>query len=211
MSFHIASGGLHIGSWLSYWILVQDNFNAALAQAEILESPNRGEIQVRHTKLSNFLSEAEQASQLLLQKAYEDLEEYGDILSIATSTDAAAEHYTLVEKALNALLTHGQTAKGPALAQKITAHNAKDDTAQKLPRCLQVACAALAEGDRSAIPVLTPQVKGRGGRTVGKKCKAEEAASAAGSPIMKQKRNHMVYRIWDFVFNGLGCQGAYQK
>lgn len=139
----------HWGAWIT-----DDAFDCELSKVHILDNTFKQHFAPTNEILENCLGHAEVAGQTLANMAFKDIEGMQAVVSFASGINASLEHYLLVQGALAAILCHGTTAKGQAMAQKVLAVNSADTTLKKLPRSLQSVIERLSEGDRSNLSIL---------------------------------------------------------
>lgn len=170
----------HLPKWELF--LSDTMLNVELCQSQVLDHPFRPHFNKQNDLLMAYLSDAREAARLLLNcNTLEDLKSHGTIVQYAESILMSVDHYLLIQGALNAILTHGHSPKGPPLAQKVLAFNADEATTKKLPLQLRSVVERLAEGDRSALPALE-KTRGPPRRATDKKEEKEE------EPASKKQR-----------------------
>jgi len=139
--------------------LTDTEFNAELAQEQILENPHRPNFARDHGLLGNLLIDSEEAAKVLRNASFKDMDGFTTTVQLANNLHETVIHYLLIQGALNAVISHGNSQKGPPLAQKVKALNDSPDTKKKLPLTLKVIVDSLAEGDRSSLPALPTSKK----------------------------------------------------
>lgn len=167
-------------------IVGETTLNVELAETMILQHSFRKEFGPTNELLAEVLREAESASDLLFGTKIGEMKEMAANWQFAKRICESVSHYLLVQAALNAILTNGQSPKGPMLAKKVKAFNAAATTTLKLPSVLAAIIDRLSEGDRDQLPAIPTAAKKA--KKDSKEGKAKKAAKKDEEEVVKTKQ-----------------------